>query len=310
MKGTHVAATRSRERRCGAHWSGARSRRETGIDWPPVLPFEYTSNIYMPLPYAVGEEAFGSVGTYGDCGWEGVYQRYTEKFGHRDRGAGVTTIFLDRDGVINENRADYVKSWQEFRFLPGSLEAIARLTRAGHRLVVCTNQAAVAKGLLSCEALEDIHRRMLAEIEAAGGIIEKVYYCPHSKDADCACRKPRPGLLLRARDELGLDLSEAVFVGDSITDVQAGIAAGVHTILVLSGLGIEQFRVSHHEVKRPFRIAMNLRHAVEVILNGMHIHSGIPTSLERACYSMLELNEPRESLLSLCERFAFAASEV
>lgn len=244
------------------------------------------------------------------CGWHGVRQRWRDKSGHLDRGAGVTTVFLDRDGVINENRADYVKNWSEFRFLPGSLEAIARLTQAGHRLVVCTNQAGLAKGLLSRETLDDIHRRMLAAVEAAGGVIEKVYYCAHDKDADCECRKPRPGMLLRARDELGLEMSEAAFVGDSMTDIQAGIAAGVHPVLVLSGLGMEQFRANHHEATQPFRIATNLWHAVEVILHGMYIHRGVPTSLERACYSMLAVNEPHKALLALREVYALAASEV
>src|SRR5713101_6581742 len=113
----------------------------------------------------------------------------------------MSTIFLDRDGVINENRSDYVKCWSEFRFLPGSREAIAKLTQAGHRIIVCTNQAGVAKGSISVETVEEIHRRMVAEISDAGGAIEKVYYCPHAKDENCACRKPRPGLLFKARDE-------------------------------------------------------------------------------------------------------------
>ena len=88
----------------------------------------------------------------------------------------MSTIFLDRDGAISENRPDYVKSWHEFRFLPGSKEAIAQLTRAGHRMIVCTNQACIARGIISVETVEDIHRRMLVEIAQAGGRIEKVYY--------------------------------------------------------------------------------------------------------------------------------------
>lgn len=216
----------------------------------------------------------------------------------------MSTIFLDRDGVINENRTDYVKTWSEYCFLPGSLEAIARLTQAGHSIVVCTNQAAIAKGIISAETVEDIHSRMLAEIREAGGVVEKVYYCPHSKDENCNCRKPRPGLLLQASRELNLDLSDAVLVGDSISDVCAGLAAGVHTILVLSGLGMEQFRAFHHQPDRPFRIALNLKHAVEVILNGMYIHNGVPTPLERACYALLDFHGPMETLLK--EQFALA----
>jgi D-glycero-D-manno-heptose 1,7-bisphosphate phosphatase len=108
-------------------------------------------------------------------------------------------VFLDRDGVINENRSDYVKSWREYRFLPGSKEAIARLTSAGHCIVVCTNQACIAQGIISVKTVESIHRGMLVEVEQDGGRIERVYYCPHGKDEGCPCRKPRPGLLFRAR---------------------------------------------------------------------------------------------------------------
>jgi D-glycero-D-manno-heptose 1,7-bisphosphate phosphatase len=180
----------------------------------------------------------------------------------------VSTIFLDRDGVISENRSDYVKSWHEFRFLPGSKEAIAQLTRAGHRMIVCTNQACIARGIISVETVEDIHRRMLAEVGQAGGRIEKVYCCPHGKDEGCSCRKPRPGLLLRARDELGLDLHDALFIGDSITDIRAGLAAGISAVLVLTGLGEEQLHQHSHEAEGPFHITTDLGQAVEMILQG------------------------------------------
>jgi D-glycero-D-manno-heptose 1,7-bisphosphate phosphatase len=214
----------------------------------------------------------------------------------------VSTIFLDRDGVINENRVDYVKSWSEFRFLPGSREAIAKLTQAGHRIVVCSNQAGIAKGLISIETVEDIHARMLAELREAGGIVEKVYYCPHGKEENCECRKPRPGQLLRASQELGLDLKDAVFVGDNTTDIYAGMQAGVQTILVLTGLGMESLRAFRQEAVRPFRIAMNLKHAVELILKGRHIYTGALTSLERACYALLEDDASSLSLSSLSEQ--------
>jgi D-glycero-D-manno-heptose 1,7-bisphosphate phosphatase len=196
----------------------------------------------------------------------------------------VSTIFLDRDGVINENRSDYVKSWSEFRFLPGAREAIAKLTHAGHRIVVCTNQAGIARGSISVETVEDIHRRMLAGIADAGGYLEKVYYCPHGKDEHCLCRKPRPGLLLRARDELNLDMRDAIFIGDSITDIRAGLAAGVRVMLVLTGLGVEQLRDHYHEANGPFLVTLSLKHAVEVILQGLHLGSEIQ-SLPAYTYS-------------------------
>jgi D-glycero-D-manno-heptose 1,7-bisphosphate phosphatase len=196
----------------------------------------------------------------------------------------VSTIFLDRDGVINENQADYVKSWNEFHFLPGSLDAIAKLTQAGHRIVVCTNQAGVARGSLTVEAVEEIHRQMVDAIAKAGGVIEKVYYCPHSKEENCACRKPRPGMLLQARDELGLDMGDAVFIGDSISDVLAAIAAGIRAVLVLTGLGMEQFRKYHHEAKGLFRIAMNLKQATEVVLQELYITKASQCSLKDSSY--------------------------
>jgi len=173
--------------------------------------------------------------------------------------------------VINENRADYIKSWQEFRFLAGSKEAIAELTRAGHRLIICTNQACIARGLVSVATVEEIHRRMIAEITQVGGHIEQVYYCPHGKDEHCLCRKPRPGMLLRARNELGIDLNDALLIGDSITDVRAGLAAGIPTVLVLTGLGQEQLRDHAHEAPGPFYIARSLKHATEIILQGVHV---------------------------------------
>jgi len=215
----------------------------------------------------------------------------------------VATIFIDRDGVINENRSDYVKSWDEFRFLPGSREAIASLTKAGHHVVVCTNQAGVAQGLISLETMEDIHSSMQAAVEEVGGTIEKVYACTHSKYADCECRKPRPGMLLRASRELNLNLSDAVFIGDSITDMQAGMAAGVRTLLVLTGLGMEHFRQYNRQTERPFHVALNLKHAADIILQGLYLHP-IQTSLERACYDLLNFTEPLETLHSLQKQYS------
>ncbi|HVB72015.1 MAG TPA: D-glycero-beta-D-manno-heptose 1,7-bisphosphate 7-phosphatase [Ktedonobacteraceae bacterium] len=218
----------------------------------------------------------------------------------------MSTIFIDRDGVINENRSDYVKSWSEFRFLPGSREAIATLTKAGHRIVVCTNQAGVAKGLISIDTVEEIHRNMLAGIQEVGGVIEKIYYCTHSADANCDCRKPRPGMLFKASRELDLDLSDAIFVGDSITDIQAGTAAGVRTMLVLTGLGMEHFRKHSQQMGPPFRVALNLKHAADVILQGTYIHD-VQTSLERACYDLLNFTEPHEPLRTLQKQYALIA---
>ena len=180
----------------------------------------------------------------------------------------MSAIFLDRDGVINENRSDYIKSWSEFHFIAGSKEAVAMLTMAGHRVIICTNQAVVAKDIITIDTVENIHRHMVMEIAEAGGMVERVYYCPHSKDACCSCRKPQPGMLFRARDDLGIDLHDAVFVGDNISDVQASLAAGVHPILVLTGLGMQYLDECYSNISRPFHVARSLKHAADFILQG------------------------------------------
>ncbi len=155
------------------------------------------------------------------------------------RGAGSrAAVFLDRDGVINENvDGDYVRSWEAFHFLPGALEAIARLTRAGMPIVVVSNQQGVGKDLMSAAEVEAIHARMVAEIGEAGGEIAAVRYCPHLAADECECRKPKPGLLTNAAGELGLDLARSVFVGDAASDVAAARSAGCRPMLVLTGHG-------------------------------------------------------------------------
>ncbi|HET9978974.1 MAG TPA: HAD family hydrolase [Ktedonobacterales bacterium] len=175
------------------------------------------------------------------------------------------TVFLDRDGVINRNRADYVKDWNEFHFLPGARRAIGRLTQEGYRIFIITNQACVGKGLLSRPALEAMHRRMQREIKGAGGHIEAVLYCPHRSDEACDCRKPAPGLLLRAQNEYGVDLHQAVLVGDSLTDMAAAAAAEVPGILVFSGLGWHAALHAPRAASFGWQPALNLAHAVAII---------------------------------------------
>jgi D-glycero-D-manno-heptose 1,7-bisphosphate phosphatase len=144
-------------------------------------------------------------------------------------------VFLDRDGVIIRNRADYVKSWDEVEVLPGALDALARLTAAGHRAIVVTNQSAIARGLVSAATVDGIHQRLDRVITDAGGAISAYYICPHAPDDGCACRKPQPGLLLRARDDLGIDLAAAYLIGDQLIDMQAAHAAGCTGVLVQTG---------------------------------------------------------------------------
>lgn len=152
------------------------------------------------------------------------------------KGASRKVVFVDRDGVINAERHDYVKSWEEFRFLPGAPEALARLSANGFEILIVTNQSALHRGLLSDEGLAEIHRQMLDAIARVGGVVRDVLVCPHTPDEDCDCRKPRPGLLLQAARRHGLDLSTCYLVGDKLTDIAAGQAVGCRCVLVATGL--------------------------------------------------------------------------
>lgn len=149
----------------------------------------------------------------------------------------TAAIFLDRDGVINENSSEHVKSWDEFQFIPNAIRTIRELTETGLPIFVVTNQAAVNRGLMTLDDLNDIHSRMLAAIEAEGGRITKVYYCPHAPHEHCNCRKPEPGMLLQAAKDYDIDLSRSFMVGDAWTDMAAGREAGTHNILLMSGRG-------------------------------------------------------------------------
>jgi D-glycero-D-manno-heptose 1,7-bisphosphate phosphatase len=151
----------------------------------------------------------------------------------------VKTVFIDRDGVINLNRSDHVKSWNEFEFLPNALTGLALLANHGFDSFIVTNQAIVGRGLVSHGELDTIHDRMRAAIAAYGGCITDVLACPHRPDEGCDCRKPAPGLLFRARTHYGVDLGEALLIGDHPNDLEAARRAGCRSILVLSG------RVSH-----------------------------------------------------------------
>lgn len=170
-------------------------------------------------------------------------------------------MLLDRDGVINENRDDYVTRCEDFRFLPGSLEALAALRGLGLRLTICTNQPAVGRGLLAQQTLDAIHGRMLSRCRRAGAIVDAVLTCPHAPADACVCRKPRPGLLLRAMTLLGARPDHCIAVGDSIADLLAAHAAGVPFILVRTGRGERAMLDPAVRAHPPLRIAANLLEA-------------------------------------------------
>jgi D-glycero-D-manno-heptose 1,7-bisphosphate phosphatase len=144
-------------------------------------------------------------------------------------------VLLDRDGVINRQRRDHVKSWAEFEFLPGALDALRKLHGLGVQAVLITNQSAVGRGLLSDGALEAIHVRMTEAIHRAGGSLAGIYVCPHRPDQGCACRKPSVGLIIQAWSELGFDMATCIMVGDSESDLTAARIAGCRAILVAEG---------------------------------------------------------------------------
>lgn len=175
-------------------------------------------------------------------------------------------VFLDRDGVICENRDDYVKSWQEFVWIPGAKEALSRLRSHGYIAIVITNQSAIGRGIVSRETVDKIHQRMGEEIAETGGKIEKVYYCPHKPEDGCSCRKPEPGLLLQAAEDLKLDLRTSYLVGDAITDIEMGHTVGSRTIMVKTGKGLNELADKNRWKIRPDYIAQDLSEAVDLIL--------------------------------------------
>jgi D-glycero-D-manno-heptose 1,7-bisphosphate phosphatase len=146
-------------------------------------------------------------------------------------------VFLDRDGTINRDSPDYIKSRSEFEFLPGAAAAVGKLTAAGFTCLVVSNQSALARGLISAGELHAMHAMMCDEIAAGGGKITDIFYCPHLPQDACNCRKPAPGLLLQARQKYNIELAETVMVGDSAKDIECGHAAGCgRTVLVKSGI--------------------------------------------------------------------------
>lgn len=146
-------------------------------------------------------------------------------------------IILDRDGVINFGSDQYIKSPDEWRPIPGSLEAIARLTREGWRVVVATNQSGLARGLFEMATLNAIHAKMHKAVAQAGGRIEAVFYCPHAAETECDCRKPKPGLFNEIATRYGRDLAGVPAVGDSLRDLLAAAAVGARPVLVRTGKG-------------------------------------------------------------------------
>ena len=146
-------------------------------------------------------------------------------------------VILDRDGVINFDSDNFIKSPAEWKPIPGSLEAIARLSQAGFHVVVASNQSGIDRGLFDMDTLNAIHDKMYRAVKAVGGRIDAIFYCPHSADSNCNCRKPKPGMFERIAGCFNIDLANAYAVGDSLRDLQAAATSGAKPVLVLSGKG-------------------------------------------------------------------------
>ena len=151
-------------------------------------------------------------------------------------------IILDRDGVINYDSAEFIKKPEEWKPIPCSLEAIARLNQDGYRVIVATNQSGIGRGLLDMAALNAINDKMHKALAHVGGRIDAVFYCPHAQDADCTCRKPKPGLFEDIASRFNIDLTDVPCVGDSLRDLQAAAQVGAKPMLVLTGKGKQTAR--------------------------------------------------------------------
>jgi len=175
-------------------------------------------------------------------------------------------VFLDRDGVLIENRSDYVRDWSHVSIYSKTFSALARLHQTGYKIVIVTNQSAVGRGLISLQNAAEINRKLVHTIRENGGEIDGVYMCPHTPEDECECRKPKPGLLLQAAEELSLDLSRSWMIGDAWSDVLAGQAAGLHgMILVKTGRGGEELLQTQPKDLRSFLVFEGLSDAVHAI---------------------------------------------
>lgn len=172
-------------------------------------------------------------------------------------------IVLDRDGVINEDSDEYIKSADEWVPITGSMEAIARLNRGGYRVVVATNQSGISRGMFDLETLSAMHKKMHELAGVAGAHIEGIFFCPHGPDDKCNCRKPKPGLFQEIQARTGFNLDGVPCVGDSLRDLQAGASQGCLTFLVKTGKGKKTLEKSKDELPKGTLVFDNLAAVAE-----------------------------------------------
>ncbi len=175
---------------------------------------------------------------------------------------------MDRDGVINRDRYDYVKRWSEFEFLPGSLDALKLLTLNDYHIILVTNQSVIHRGMVTETQLQEIHMKMEDAVVDHGGHIKAIYYCPHVPEDGCSCRKPEPGLIYQAQTDYKLNLSKACLIGDSLRDIRCARRTGCgKVILVRTGHGREAEALCRHVDIKADHVADDLRAAVQWLLD-------------------------------------------
>lgn len=176
-------------------------------------------------------------------------------------------IFLDRDGVIIENRPKHVRTWNDVEIFPQALDALARIAESPTKIIIVTNQSCIGRGLIHPDVADEINQRLVRKIKRAGGRMDGVYMCPHKPSDLCNCRKPRPGLLLEAAQAHSIDLTKSFMIGDSLSDLQAGRSAGVKQVaLVRTGRGAQEEMSPKAAQISPFPVFESLSRALDHLL--------------------------------------------
>lgn len=176
-------------------------------------------------------------------------------------------VILDRDGVINRDSSSYIKNAAEWRPLPGSITAIAKLSNAGFTVTVASNQSGLARGFFDRNALRAMHAKLRRLVAAANGRVDRIVVCPHGPDHGCSCRKPKPGLLLRLAQHYDTDLAGVAFIGDSLKDLQAAVAAGATPVLVRTGNGSKTERLLQGDLAQVTKVFDDLEAAAQHLLS-------------------------------------------
>lgn len=172
-------------------------------------------------------------------------------------------LFLDRDGVIIENRPNYVRTWSDVSIYPQAVRALKKIEASEYKIFMLTNQSAIGRGIISHSTVDKINKRLVKEIESAGGRVDGVFMCPHTPHENCPCRKPQPGMILEAAASSQLDLSNSIMIGDALSDIIAGQTAGVgQNVLVYTGRGLAQSNLPLANKISPFLVYENLLEAL------------------------------------------------